>query len=195
MPTENDPGRDSSLAIPGASVTVPAANSSAIEPRTLPPQDPQRFVDRLGRYVLEARDQGRQLSVQIAPPDLGPLRIDVTVQQGELSARLTTESTVAQQLLQEHLPQLHEALQQLGANVERIDVVRPEPAARDRDWERMAGVGTGLDWSASSGQSSPDRREDQRRPPPTRSSTENEPKPATPAAVATGSMQELNIRI
>jgi flagellar hook-length control protein FliK len=153
------------------------------------------MVERLGQYLVEARDQGRQLTVQITPPDLGPLSIEVSTHQGELTARLATESTVAQQLLQEHLPQLHDALQQLGANVERIDVVRTEPLARDRDWDRPNGVGASTDWSASSGQSSsPDRREEPRRPNPSPRRNAPATNPVT-TTVAGGSLQELNIRI
>ncbi|MDZ4686353.1 MAG: flagellar hook-length control protein FliK [Planctomycetaceae bacterium] len=167
-----------------------ATDVSPPEPRTLPPHDATRLVQRLGQYVVEARDAGRQLSVQITPPDLGPLHIEVGTHNGLLTARLETNSTVAQQLLQEHLPQLHEALQRLGAIVERIDVVRTEPLARDRS----NGTASGGDWSATSGQSSPDRRDEPRRPspqPPRSAKVSNASSPAP----ATGALQELNIRI
>jgi flagellar hook-length control protein FliK len=174
-------------------VSVPTPTAAPTELQTVPPHDPARMVERLGRYIVEARDQGRLLAVQITPPDLGPLRIEVSAHHGQLTARLETASTVAQQLLQDHLPQLHEALQNLGASVERIDVVRAEPPARDRDGDRAHGVGASTDWSASSGQSSPDRKEESRRPTPSprRSSTTKAPAPVA----ETGSLQELNIRI
>jgi len=169
--------------------SAPIATPQA-HPRTLPPHEGSVFAERLSQYVLDARDQGRQLSVQITPPDLGPLHIEVTTDGGRLTARLETASGVASQLLHDHLPQLQDALLRLGAAVDRIDIVRIEPDARQLGGD---GGGSGSDWSNASGQSSGEQREPPRRPaaPPTQPRSDA----PRPAAADTVSLQELNIRI
>lgn len=104
------------------------------------PHDPQVFVDRVSQLVLQAHDSGQQLSLQITPPDLGTVRIEVHSHGGILTARLEADSTAARQLLTEHLPQLREALQQQGATVERIDVYQsdhsgPGEGLTDSGWQ------------------------------------------------------------
>lgn len=104
------------------------------------PHDSQALVDRVSQLVLKSHDSGQQLSLQITPPDLGTVRIEVHSHGGVLTARLEADTPAARQLLAEHLPQLREALQQQGANVDRIDVYQSDRAAQgegmaDSNWQ------------------------------------------------------------
>lgn len=104
------------------------------------PHDSQALVNTVSQLVLKSHDSGQQLSLQITPPDLGTVRIEVHSHGGVLTARLEADSPAARQLLAEHLPQLREALQQQGANVDRIDVYQSDRSAQgegmaDSNWQ------------------------------------------------------------
>lgn len=102
---------------------------TAPPPVQVAPHDSRALVDTVSQLVLKSHDSGQQLSLQITPPDLGTVRIEVHSHGGVLTARLEADSPAARQLLAEHLPQLRESLQQQGANVDRIDVYQSERAA------------------------------------------------------------------
>jgi flagellar hook-length control protein FliK len=78
---------------------------------------------------------GQEMQLQLSPPDLGLLQINVTVHDGVLSARLEAQSPTTQQILVDNLSQLKNSLTQQGVAFDRIDV-------------RLAGSQTG---SSSSG--------------------------------------------
>ncbi len=123
-------GRNESPAV--ADPTIPVVQVS--------PHDSQALVDRVSQLVLKSHDSGQQLSLQITPPDMGTVRIEVHSHGGVLTARLEADSPAARQLLAEHLPQLREALQQQGASVDRIDVYQSDHSApgesmADSNWQ------------------------------------------------------------
>lgn len=98
--------------------TPAAASFTGREPEV----DPAQVVERVSQSVREVHQNGRQLTIRLTPPELGALQIDVTTRNGALTARLETETEAARQIILEHLPQLRESLQQIGATMERIDV-------------------------------------------------------------------------
>ncbi len=154
---------------------------------TISPRDPQQFADRLGRHVLQAHDQGQQLSVRITPPDLGTILIEVRSSAQGLNVRFETASTAAQQLLVDQLPQLREALVQLGRPADRVDVIRTESGF---------GAGAGTDTGRSSQQTFAERREPALPRPPEPPTPRNLDREIPATATATpGRMQELNIRV
>lgn len=126
-------------------LTAGRSESSPVAAPTSPvvliaPHDSQALVDTVSKMVLKSHDSGQQLSLQITPPDLGTVRIEVHSHGGVLTARLEADSPAARQLLAEHLPQLREALQQQGANVDRIDVYQSDRSAQgegmaDSNWQ------------------------------------------------------------
>jgi flagellar hook-length control protein FliK len=155
----------------------------------LPTHNAERLVERLTEMVSTAHDAGRELSVRLAPPELGPLLIEVRSDSGVVTARLETQTDAARQTLLEHLPQLQEALAQRGTPIDRVDIVRTEP--------RDAATGSFADpqWSTAQQQSQPDQRDTPRRRPPVL----NRPTIETPTIVAPPrgdiSLREINVTI
>lgn len=96
---------------------------------TISPQDPHQLVEQLSQLVLESHDRGEQLVARVSPPDMGTIVIDVQSQGGDVVVRMEASSSDAQQLLVEHLPQLHETLNHLGLSTERIEIVRTDTSA------------------------------------------------------------------
>lgn len=84
--------------------------------------DRVRFVQRVARAMHTAADRGGELRLRLSPPELGSLKLEVTVHEGVLSARLETETPVARQVLMDNLPALRERLAEQNIKIDRFDV-------------------------------------------------------------------------
>jgi flagellar hook-length control protein FliK len=100
----------------------------------LPRVDPARFIGRVSKAFHTAQDRGGTLQLRLAPPELGSLRLELTVKEGVMTAALETETTAARRMLLDHLPALRERLAEQNIRVERFDVdVRREGSGNQAD--------------------------------------------------------------
>ena len=81
-----------------------------------------RFVQRVAKAFQTAGDQGGSLRLRLSPPDLGSLKLNVTVTGGVLSARVEAETSQARDMLMENLPALRERLAEHNITVDQFDV-------------------------------------------------------------------------
>lgn len=81
-----------------------------------------RFVQRVAGAFRAAEERDGTVRVRLSPPELGSLRLQVTVRQGAMVAQLETETPEARRLILEHLPELRDRLAQQDMKVERFDV-------------------------------------------------------------------------
>jgi flagellar hook-length control protein FliK len=84
--------------------------------------DRVRLVQRVARAFHTLRDEGGQLRLRLSPPELGALRLDVTVREGVLTAHLEAETPAARAVLLDNLPALRERLAEQQIRIERFDV-------------------------------------------------------------------------
>jgi flagellar hook-length control protein FliK len=87
-----------------------------------PRVDTERFVSRVTRAFHFAQERGGTLQLRLNPPELGALRLELTVREGVLNASLEAETPAARQLLLDNLPTLRERLADQNVRVERFDV-------------------------------------------------------------------------
>jgi flagellar hook-length control protein FliK len=87
-----------------------------------PRVDTARFVGRVARAFHFAQERGGTLQLRLSPPELGALRLELTVHEGVLSASLEAETPAARRLLLDNLPALREKLAEQNVRVERFDV-------------------------------------------------------------------------
>jgi flagellar hook-length control protein FliK len=83
-----------------------------------------RMLERVNATLKEAaraRD-GKTISLHLEPVDLGRIKVDVSLKEGALHARLTPESAQVGQALREHAHELQAALRRLGLDVEKVTV-------------------------------------------------------------------------
>jgi flagellar hook-length control protein FliK len=93
----------------------------------LPQVDPARFVGRVAKAFQTARDRDGTLQLRLSPPELGSLKLQLTVKDGVMTAALETDNANARRVLLEHLPALRDRLAEQNIRVERFDVdVRQE---------------------------------------------------------------------
>ena len=84
--------------------------------------DPARFVGRVAKAIQTANERGGALQLRLSPPELGSLRLQLTVHEGVMTASLEAESPAARQLLLDHLPSLRDRLAEQNIRIERFDV-------------------------------------------------------------------------
>lgn len=205
LPTTTDSAREAPQTDTGSlwkNLTSPgdrhiAPTNEATAERTVPIDDPTRLVERLSQHIQDARETGRQLTVRITPPDLGPMRIDVSSMADGVRARLETTSVTAERILQQGLPQLHDTLTQMGVPIDRIEVVRITldiPTAGDP----AAGGSSGqFGASPQSQQDAADRNSQRTLPPEPPPALRPSPVSETPRTTVSGPLQiqELNVRV
>ena len=89
---------------------------------TTPPVDRARFVQRVGGAIRTAQQRDGQIQLRLSPPELGSLRIDITVKNGVVTAKLETETAAARTVLLDNLPALRERLAEQEIRIEKFDV-------------------------------------------------------------------------
>ncbi len=87
-----------------------------------PRVDPARFVGRVAKAFHTAQERGGTLHLRLSPPELGSLRLELTVKDGVMMAALETETASARRVLLDHLPALRDRLAEQNIRVERFDV-------------------------------------------------------------------------
>jgi flagellar hook-length control protein FliK len=84
--------------------------------------DPARFVGRVAKAIQTAHERGSALQLRLSPPELGSVKLALTVIDGVMSAALETETESARRVLLDHLPALRERLAGQNIRIERFDV-------------------------------------------------------------------------
>ena len=104
-----------------AGVVQQVPTPSTPTPSADPDRDP--FTARILRGLSATLNQrGGVLTMRLEPPELGQLRIQMTITQGTVSAEFQTSTPQAQALLERSLAVLRSALQGHGLTVERLTV-------------------------------------------------------------------------
>ncbi len=98
--------------------------------------DAARFLQRVVGAFESARDRGGEIRLRLSPPELGVLRVEVTMHELGLVARVSAETPDARAILLENLPALRERLAEQGLRLERFDVdlLQQEPNQQGRDF-------------------------------------------------------------
>lgn len=78
-------------------------------------------VESALREAVKARD-GKTITVRIDPANLGTVKVDVTLRERELHARVVTESQMVASWLRERTHEIQQALRKIGLNVDNITV-------------------------------------------------------------------------
>jgi len=84
--------------------------------------DRVRFVQRVARAFEAMGDRGGSIRLRLHPPELGSLRLEVTVRNGTMTARLEVETNSARTMLLDNLPALRDRLAEQEIKVGRFDV-------------------------------------------------------------------------
>lgn len=109
--------------------------SSELAPHNAPHVDAQRFVNRVSRAFQIAEHRGGPLQLRLSPPELGALKIELSIQQGTLTAKLETETAAAKSVLLDNLPALRERLAAQEIRIDKFEVdVRQQNSGEQPNW-------------------------------------------------------------
>jgi flagellar hook-length control protein FliK len=124
-PSATNSSSTAALPQPGTPGTASASSgtTTAASPDTnLSQADRVRFVQRVEQAFQDLSGPGGSIRLRLSPPELGSLRIDISVAKGILTARVEAETPAARNVLLDNLPALRERLAQHDIKVQRFDV-------------------------------------------------------------------------
>ena len=78
-------------------------------------------VERAMEEVARSKD-GKTITLHLEPVTLGKVKVDVSLREGNLHARLSAEAVEVQHLLREHAHELQSILRKMGLNVDSVAV-------------------------------------------------------------------------
>ncbi|OHB67130.1 MAG: hypothetical protein A2V70_11930 [Planctomycetes bacterium RBG_13_63_9] len=84
--------------------------------------DRVRFVQRVADAFRAIGDRNGSLRLRLSPPELGSLRLEISVRHGVMTARVEAETSTARNLLLDNLPALRDRLEQLDIKIQQFDV-------------------------------------------------------------------------
>jgi flagellar hook-length control protein FliK len=84
--------------------------------------DRTRFVQRVARAFQRVGETEGEIRLRLSPPELGAVKLEVSLRDGAMIARMETETTAARNLLMENLPQLKERLAEQNVRIETFEV-------------------------------------------------------------------------
>ena len=102
---------------PSPSGTAPAATGDGADAA-----DRVQFIERVAGAFRAASQGDGTVRMRLHPPELGSLRLEVSVRDGALGARLETDTPEARSVLLDHLPALRDRLAQQDIKIERFEV-------------------------------------------------------------------------
>ena len=94
-----------------------------------------QLVDQVVTHLAGSHDgESGRMRLKLHPAELGSLRLDLIVEGDRVRAHLQAQNQQVQEVLDRHLPQLREALQQQGLKIDefRVDVQQGQEQAQDQ---------------------------------------------------------------
>ncbi|MCD1257817.1 flagellar hook-length control protein FliK [Paenibacillus athensensis] len=123
-----------SVSVPNATVVVEAPKTVSVhEMMKTPPQPIQasQFTQDMTQYVLKSMKitltEGiSEAKLSLFPKNLGHVDVKITMHEGQLIAQFAADTLAGKQMLESQLPQLRQALQSQGLQVEKLEVTQSQ---------------------------------------------------------------------
>lgn len=123
-----------------AEAAAPGSTAEDRNATVLARLDRVEFVSRLSQALERARAQSpKAIELELNPPALGKLKLQVIEIDGQLTARIQADSVSARALLLEHMPVLDRHLGEQGIHMQKVQVESPTAGGSG-----LTGGGSGL---------------------------------------------------
>ena len=104
----------------------------------LPQEVSRRIADQVVRNLsFQVDGTASDMRMTLKPPSLGEVQLHVHVEDSKMVAQIDVSQQLVKSALEAHMPQLRQALQEHGIEVQRIDVMVPEQSMQ------QGGTGSG----------------------------------------------------
>jgi len=130
------PARNATQIVPvPVDVAVRPESNSPAAPRQeipsayapLPQEVSRRIADQVVRNLtFQVDGTASEMRMTLKPPSLGEVQLRVHVEDSRMVAQIDVSQQLVKSALEAHMPQLRQALQEHGIEVQRIDVMVPE---------------------------------------------------------------------
>lgn len=87
----------------------------------LDPKQQIRLINRVARAV-ETTPPGQSIKIRLNPSELGQLKVEIKIENGNMSAKIEAENATTRQVLLDNLPQLRERLAEANIHVQHFEV-------------------------------------------------------------------------
>ncbi len=134
------PTETQALAGPAAAGAGTVLGGASQAKGVLPGYVVRQVGDQMAQMVAK---QQTTLRLELKPPTLGELNVELSVKDGAVKATLTAESVAAKQALEAGMDQLKQQLAQQGLRVERMEILL-NPDAQDQQQQTLAQAQTGF---------------------------------------------------
>ena len=136
-----------------------------VTPQAAPARDvAEHNVDQIVTSVRgELLTKGGTMDIRLDPPTLGHVQVQITVDDGVLSANIQTNNDEATRLLSHNLAQLKTQLESTGVTVDRIQVKQATPAEQTGSSSNRQGTDGDSRQHSAASQDQSARHEQQRR--------------------------------
>lgn len=150
------PGLQRAAGAGSATATTGSDPSQPNQPVDVSRAEKARLVQRVARSFSRVGPMGGNVNLKLHPPELGALAVQVKIEGKSMSAKLTTESSAARDVILESLPQLRSRLAEQGYDVQQftVDVASDGAALSNQTGQGGAGQGSGAWFGGQSGDSS-----------------------------------------
>lgn len=128
-----------------AAAAAPTATPETVQPAPVQPRDILGQV--MAKVKVSFNGERSEARIHLVPEQLGPVDLKVTLEGGQLTARFHVASSQVKEVLEQHLPELKQALHDQGIQVEQFSV-----SLGSGDQTRSAGQESrGNAWASHSG--------------------------------------------
>ena len=79
-------------------------------------------MQRVARAFQAADDEGGQIRLRLSPPELGSMKLEITMHGGTMTAHVETETSAARNMLLDNLPALRQRLADQNIKIGQFDV-------------------------------------------------------------------------
>lgn len=150
----------------GVSVLTPQelkAEGVSVEHRSataLARVDRSEFVERVVQALERARAEApKRIEIELHPPSLGKVKLQVTEQDGHLTAKIEVQSATTRSILLDNLPTLDRHLGEHGVQIQRFQVDQTNTGSNGtNDPNGGAGMASGGDQTPTEDRSGPKGR-------------------------------------
>ncbi|WP_339732178.1 flagellar hook-length control protein FliK [uncultured Gimesia sp.] len=164
----------------------------------------EQLVERVVESVRQSQSTGQQLKIRLSPPELGTLQIEVSLKNGEYTAKLEVQNSRTQKVINDSIAQLKEALIKTGVSLDRIDVhINTDSTEDQRSSHSDAQSESGNDFDSNqSSENTGDSEERQQEPGYTEegvrqedSAEQDNPQVARSQGITTENVEEIDVQI
>ena len=99
-----------------------AEAATTSKPGDIGQADRTRFVQRVEQAFQSMSASGGTIRLRLSPPELGSMRLEITVRNGNMTARAETETSAARNMLLDNLPASRDRLAQQDIKVQHFNV-------------------------------------------------------------------------